>query len=72
MKPFLPRFKNFKVSDPVMYQHTRGCEVGIVKDIGKRKALIKTMGGEEIWLNKNHVWLIEDVSLKHMVLRMVK
>ena len=63
---------NYRVSDPVMWVYGRGYHLGIVQEIGKRKVKIKTTQGEIIWLNKNRVHLIEDKSLKHKVLRVMK
>jgi len=63
---------NYRVSDPVIWVYGRGYHLGIVQEIGKRKAKIKTTQGEVIWLNKNRVHPIKDEALKHKVLRIMK
>ena len=72
MKSFydLP-YEEPQVGDIVGFLHGLGIEMGIVKEVGKRKCLVAGIWGERL-VNKIHLRKITDEKRKALVMRQLK
>jgi len=60
-----------QVNDVVGFVHGIGVEMGIVKEVGKRKCLVKGIWGER-FVHKSQIRIIKDEARKAFVMRQLK